>query len=111
MSAAGAGLTCAFAFKREAWGSSLSSKVAPCTLGISAALATGTLRLSADRHWLTDVAAGFLIGGFVGYFDTWGPLDFLKQEKRDRSGRLISRSVLLPTTIEGRAGFQFSLVF
>jgi len=76
--AAGAGLTWSFAVKRDAWGTSSTARAAPCALGVAAALATGLLRISADRHWGSDVLAGFGIGALVGYFDTWGPLDLLK---------------------------------
>ena len=78
LAAAGAGLTCSFAVKRDAWGTSSTARAAPCALGVAAALATGLLRISADRHWGSDVLAGFGIGALVGYFDTWGPLDLLK---------------------------------
>ncbi|MFK7897713.1 MAG: phosphatase PAP2 family protein, partial [Myxococcota bacterium] len=47
--AAGAGLTCAFSLKREAWGSSASARYAPCALGVTTAVATGLLRVAADR--------------------------------------------------------------
>jgi len=109
LAATGAGLTCAFSFKREAWGSSTAAKWTPCLLGTATALSTGLLRVAADRHWLTDVASGFLIGATVGYFDTWGPFDLLRYEKRDRAGRIQAQGVLLPAAVEGRAGFRFSL--
>lgn len=35
-------------------------------VGITAAVAVSWLRMAADKHWLTDVAAGAAIGGAVG---------------------------------------------
>lgn len=111
MAAAGAGLTCAFAIKRDAWGSSTSARATPCLLSAATALTTGLLRISADRHWATDVIAGFTLGGLVGYFDTWGPFDLLRFETRNAKGQVSSRGVVLPAAIEGQLGAQVMLVF
>ena len=111
LAATGAGLTCAFSLKREAWGSSFAGRVAPCALGVGTALTTGFLRVASDRHWLTDVLTGFIMGGAIGYFDTWGPLEWLKVENRDSEGRLESFGVVLPTAVRGRAGLQFTLIY
>jgi membrane-associated phospholipid phosphatase len=111
LAAAGAGLTCSFAIKRDAWGSSASARAAPCALGIASALATGLLRVSADRHWGSDVLIGFGVGALVGYFDTWGPLDLLKFKTRDRAGRISSRGLVLPSLQDGRFGARMVMVF
>jgi membrane-associated phospholipid phosphatase len=39
-----------------------------CLLALAGTLATGTLRIAADKHWLSDVATGHLIGFGAGYF-------------------------------------------
>lgn len=111
LASTGAGVTCAFSIKREAWGSSLAARALPCGFGVAAAAATGALRISANRHWMTDVLAGFVIGGTIGWFDTWGPLEWLAHEERDADGRLESFGALLPASIEGRPGFRFTLVY
>lgn len=80
LAATGAGLTCAWSVKRRVWGDSLAARAMPCVLGSGLALTTGLLRLSADKHWGTDVLTGWAVGAVVGYFDTWGPFDLLTFE-------------------------------
>ena len=111
LAAAGAGLTCSFAIKRDAWGASMASRATPCALGVASALATGLLRISADRHWGSDVLIGFGVGALVGYFDTWGPLDLLKFKTRDNKGRTSSRGLVLPSVLEGHFGARLVMVF
>ncbi len=111
LAAAGAGLTCAFSIKREAWGPSRAAKASPCVLGVATALGTGLLRMAADRHWATDVLAGFTLGGLIGYFDTWGPLDLLKFETRDSGGEISARGMVMPASIEGKLGARVMMVF
>jgi hypothetical protein len=111
IAAAGAGLSCAFAFEREAWGSSIGAKWGPCMLGAAAAVATGMLRVGADRHWTSDVLAGFALGAVVGYFDTWGPLDMLKFDVRNGKGRVAARGMVLPHAYQGTLGAQLVMTF
>jgi membrane-associated phospholipid phosphatase len=40
---------------------------AACPVTIVAATVTGILRIAADRHWATDVIAGAVLGGAIGY--------------------------------------------
>jgi membrane-associated phospholipid phosphatase len=40
---------------------------AACPATIAAATVTGILRVASDRHWATDVIAGAVIGGTLGY--------------------------------------------
>lgn len=44
-------------------------KLAPVVwgAGVGAALATGYLRIAADRHWATDVVTGWAVGAAVGF--------------------------------------------
>ncbi len=111
LAAAGAGLTCSFSLGRKAWGSSRSARFTPCALGITATLATGALRMTADRHWGTDVFVGFAVGAVVGYFDTWGPLDLLRFKTRDTRGRVSSNGMLLPFAQDDRLGAQVVMIF
>jgi len=40
---------------------------AACPVTVVAATVTGVLRIMADRHWATDVIAGAILGGGLGY--------------------------------------------
>jgi membrane-associated phospholipid phosphatase len=48
-------------------------KLAPAVwaVGLTAATATGWLRIAADRHYFTDVLIGALAGGAVGFAVPW----------------------------------------
>jgi len=111
LAAAGAGISCRFALEREAFGPSATARIAPCALGIAGALAAGALRLSSDNHWASDVLVGFGVGAFVGYFDTWGPLEWLRVEKRDAGGKLAASGRVLPFAREGRIGAQWTMIY
>lgn len=112
LAATGAGLTCAFSVKRKAWGEGFWERAAPCTVGVGLALSTGALRLSADRHWLTDVLAGLAIGGTVGWFDTWGPFDgWLFETEWSEAGTISSYRYALPALVDGRPGLRVGWSF
>lgn len=111
LAAAGAGLTCSYSLRRDAWGSSRAARLTPCALGAAFALTTGTLRMAADKHWGSDVLLGFAVGALVGYFETWGPLDLLKFSTRDSTGKISSRGMVLPSATQGSLGAQVLLVF
>ncbi len=111
LAAAGAGLTCRFALGREAFGPGRAARAVPCALGIASALVAGTLRVSADRHWATDVLVGFGAGAVIGAFDVPGPLEWLRVERRDANGRLESSGLVLPLAREGRLGVQWTMVY
>lgn len=111
LAAAGAGISCRFALERQAFGPSSTARIAPCALGIAAAVAAGTLRVTADRHWGTDVLVGFGVGALVGYFDTWGPFEWLRMEKRDASGRIQASGRVLPLAREGHLGAQWTMAY
>ncbi len=111
LAAAGAGVTCSFAVKRDARGSSTTARAAPCALGVATALTTGLLRISADKHWGSDVLVGFGIGALVGYFDTWGPLDLLKFSTRNSKGQVSSQGLVVPQVQDGRFGARLVMQF
>jgi membrane-associated phospholipid phosphatase len=66
IAAAGAGLTCAHHLNMPLYGGGAGDVVA-CAAAAAVAVTTGVARIVNDRHWATDVTAGLLIGGLVGY--------------------------------------------
>jgi membrane-associated phospholipid phosphatase len=82
-SAAGvaAGLVCTHHLELGLYGST-AADVGACVASSAVALGTGALRIIADRHYATDVAAGLLIGGSIGV--AW-PLWFHAPRKSDAS--------------------------
>ena len=111
LAGAGAGLSCAYAIKRKTWGDGRAAQVMPCALGVGAALATGALRIVADKHWGTDVIVGLTVGATVGYFDTWGPFDLLRFEVQSDDLSWDVRGVVLPYAGNGEIGARLGLSF
>jgi membrane-associated phospholipid phosphatase len=111
LAAAGAGVSCRFALERRAFGTSSAARIAPCALGIAGALVSGTLRVASDRHWGTDILVGFGVGALIGSFDTWGPFEWLRVEKRDGNGELEASGFVLPFAQEGRFGAQWTMTY
>jgi len=111
LAAAGAGVTCRFALARDAFGASPAARAGPCALGVATALVAGTLRVASDRHWGTDVLVGFGLGALIGSFDTWGPFDWLRIERRDAKGEISARGGVLPWASDGRFGARLALVY
>jgi membrane-associated phospholipid phosphatase len=66
ISATSAGLVCANHARMPLWGHPVADAGA-CVLATSSAVATGVTRLAADRHYSTDVLAGFGLGFGIGY--------------------------------------------
>ncbi len=66
IAATGAGLVCAHHTHLELYGGSPYDGIA-CGAAAGLALATGALRIAADRHWATDVITGHLLGFAAGY--------------------------------------------
>lgn len=64
--AAGAGLVCAHHTHVPLYGGDFRDTGA-CIGALGLTLLTGILRITADRHWATDVLTGHLIGFFTGY--------------------------------------------
>jgi hypothetical protein len=112
LAATGAGLTCSYAIKRKTWGDSRTGQVLPCLLGGTAAIATGALRIVADKHWGTDVLVGLSIGATVGWFDTWGPFDLLRFEvDTDHAAGGKMNGIILPYAANGEIGARLGLSF
>jgi hypothetical protein len=111
MAATGAGLSCSYAMKRKTWGDGRVARFTPCALGIGAALATGVLRIVDDDHWGSDVIVGLLVGGTVGYFDTWGPFDLLRFEAHSDDHGLNVSGIVLPYADDGEFGIRMGLTF
>ena len=64
--ATSAGLVCASHSRMPLWGNPIADASA-CALATTAAVASGVSRIAADRHYATDVLAGFGIGFGIGY--------------------------------------------
>jgi len=111
LSAAGAGVTCAYALERNAWGETTLGRVVPCALGIGLAASTAMMRVAGDKHWVTDVVTGLAVGAVVGYFDTWGPFDLLHFEVPARGPLPRAEGVILPWTGGGVLGTRLALRF
>ncbi len=111
LAGAGAGLSCAYAFKRKTWGDEPAARIAPCAVGAGLALATGALRIVADKHWGTDVIVGLVVGASVGYFDTWGPFDLLSFEVESHDPAHGIRGIVLPYAAGGEVGLRMALSF
>jgi len=109
--AAGAGLVCGQSIQRKTWGEGMFQRAVPCAFGIGVAIATGVLRVSADKHWASDVLAGWAVGSLVGYFDVPGPFDLLRFHLRGRDGVAGAEGVALPYLAAGELGVRLSLRF
>lgn len=65
LAAVAAGVNCAHHAYLPLYGGGAADAFA-CATGTSLALAVGALRLAADRHWMSDVMAGFALGFGLG---------------------------------------------
>ena len=66
MAFTGAGLTCAHHTNLPLYGGGAPDYLA-CATALGAATATGLLRVNADRHYVSDVIVGGLVGSISGY--------------------------------------------
>jgi membrane-associated phospholipid phosphatase len=85
--------------------------VAICGVAAAGSLATGLLRVSGDRHWTSDVVAGWAVGALFG-----GLLPYLVDYRRPHpapAGRqsLLQRSSLEPLGEPGAYGLRYTLQF
>ena len=106
-----AGLTCAHHQHLPLYGGGFAD-LAPCLVMIGAAASTGVARVVADRHWATDVVAGYGVGILSGYvlpsvlhygFTSGHPVG----EIRTKNVRLVPA----PMMIQGGAGFSLIGLF
>jgi membrane-associated phospholipid phosphatase len=70
MTTAGAALACAHHAALPIYGEGPAGAVT-CVLLSASAVAVGVLRLAADRHWVSDVIVGHLVGAAVGFGLPW----------------------------------------
>jgi membrane-associated phospholipid phosphatase len=70
MTSAGAALACAHHAALPLYGDGPGGAVT-CVLLSASAVGVGVLRIVADRHWVTDVIAGHLVGGGIGFGLPW----------------------------------------
>jgi membrane-associated phospholipid phosphatase len=66
MAASGAGLVCAHHQALPLYGGN-AADIAICGLAIASAATAGTLRVVADKHWMSDIVVGAAMGGAIGY--------------------------------------------
>ena len=70
MTSAGAALACAHHAALPLYGDGPAGAVT-CVLLSASAVGVGVLRIVADRHWMTDVIAGHVVGGAIGFGLPW----------------------------------------
>ena len=66
MTSANAGLACANHYFLPMYGGGVADTLV-CPVMVASALAVGTLRIVADRHWLSDTVPSWLVGGAIGF--------------------------------------------
>jgi membrane-associated phospholipid phosphatase len=74
--------------------------LAACGILFAGASTTGMLRIVADQHWATDVAAGALLGTGLGYAIPWG----LHYTRALRPKALPKNTMLAPLADHDRLG-------
>ena len=62
-----AGATCAHELHLPIWSENPWLNTIPCVATSLAAVATGTLRIVANKHYFTDVITGAVLGGSIGF--------------------------------------------
>jgi membrane-associated phospholipid phosphatase len=70
MTSAGAALACAHHAALPLYGDGPGGAIT-CMLLSASAVGVGVMRMVADRHWVTDVIAGHVIGGAIGFGLPW----------------------------------------
>jgi len=100
MSATAAGLLCRDSIHKQVWGNKTYQRALPCAVGVSVSLTTGILRIAANKHWATDVIAGWVVGGLIGYFNLPGPFDLLRFTVKGSDGRVAATGLVVPQASE-----------
>ena len=70
MTSAGAGLACAHHAAMPIYGENAAGAIT-CAVLSASAVTVGIMRMMADRHWISDVVVGHLVGGGVGFGLPW----------------------------------------
>jgi hypothetical protein len=70
---------------------------------VAAALTVGTLRMVADKHWLTDTVPAWIVGGSIGF----GMPYFLHYRYVRDVVSPLPNTALLPWATENSAGLDF----
>lgn len=66
MTSANAGLACANHHFLPLYGGGMADALV-CPVMVASALSVGTLRIVADKHWLSDTVPAWLLGGAIGF--------------------------------------------
>lgn len=98
-----AGLTCAHHQQLALYGS-FAADLGACLASASTALATGLLRITADKHWWSDVLVGHAVGFSAGYLLSWG----VYYRSKERGSDDAARSVWFPVVGSGVWGLAWS---
>ena len=101
-----AGLICTHHWVMPLYGSRAGDAVA-CGFALAQAVAVGTLRITSDRHWATDVLFGAFIGSVTGFLL---PQLLHYRFRRTAPGRGGSRSDIVPTLSLTPAPFAGGMV-
>jgi membrane-associated phospholipid phosphatase len=97
-----AGLTCAHHQKLALYGS-FAADLGACIGAIGVTLATGMLRIAADKHWASDVLVGHAVGFSSGYLLTGG----LYYREGASSSNSVLNGALLPIVGSGVWGLAW----
>jgi membrane-associated phospholipid phosphatase len=97
-----AGFVCSSRFGRGLSGGDDAADAVACGTSLALAAATGLLRIVSDRHYLSDVLVGALLGGLVGVLV---PLAILPERSQD-AGAVTPRA--LEATPPAPIGLSFS---
>jgi len=103
----GAGLICAHHLHLELWGSP-ADEIA-CGTGLVLATATGLVRLTADRHYVSDVVVGAGIGLTFGWLVPW--LLHYSQPIEPGGGEADLAPFVTPLVAEDALGIQAGAAF
>jgi membrane-associated phospholipid phosphatase len=110
----GAGLLCNHHEYQSLYGDPTADQ-AVCTAGIVIAAADGIVRIMADRHYFTDVAAGTVLGLFSGFvlprlLHYYRPIKPAKEDGKSEES-LVQRITLNPQVLDGGAALNCDLRF
>lgn len=105
-----AALTCMHHMQLELYGHPVADG-GICALGMGASVATGVLRIRADKHWASDVWIGALQGTVTGLAVPWLLHYRYGPDGRERKGGLPEGTAVGPMVAGDRVGLQWFGVF